>query len=167
MGQKVVVSDKDFLVEFENQEKTKGTLNKEPFEIDVAWVSDRKMNVIWNFKTYEIELLPDDNGNRQLKINGNSYGAKTVGKLDDLLKKMGMQNGSAGKITSVKAPMPGLVLSLNVQPDTEVKKGDRLLVLEAMKMENVIKSPTDGKIQSVEVCIGQTVDKNQALVKFT
>ena len=62
--------------------------------------------------------------------------------------------------------MPGLILEINVKEGQEVKENDPLLILEAMKMENVINSPREGIIKSVEVKQGQTVDKNMLLIEF-
>jgi len=69
-------------------------------------------------------------------------------------------------VNEVKAPMPGLLLNVMVKPGNQVFKGDNLLVLEAMKMENMIKSPTDGVVKSIEVEKSSAVDKNQVLIKF-
>ncbi|MNF18105.1 2-oxoglutarate carboxylase large subunit [compost metagenome] len=62
--------------------------------------------------------------------------------------------------------MPGLVLKVLVAENTEVKKGDNLLILEAMKMENILKSSTDGTVKKVLVVQGDKVEKNQVLVQF-
>ena len=77
-----------------------------------------------------------------------------------------MDNLLVTKVSDLKAPMPGLVLSIDVEVGKEVKKGDALLILEAMKMENVIKSPTDGVIKSIAVKTSQAVEKNQLLLNF-
>lgn len=166
MAQRIVVSEKDFLVEFSDSEQTKGTVNGKDFDLDVSWLSENRLHVIRETKSYEIEFLPDSEGSRQIRVNGTIYGAKVVGKFDELLKKMGMQNGSAGKVNAVKAPMPGLILEIVVKAGDAVKKGARLFVLEAMKMENVIKSPTDAVVASIEVEEGKTVEKNAVMLKF-
>jgi biotin carboxyl carrier protein len=70
------------------------------------------------------------------------------------------------KVDEIRAPMPGLVLQILVGPGEEVKRGDTLLILEAMKMENVIKSPGDGLIGQVSVEKGQPVDKGQVLFRM-
>ncbi len=62
--------------------------------------------------------------------------------------------------------MPGLLLDIKVQEGQEVQKGEILLILEAMKMENVIKAPTDARIKHIKVQKGQTVEKNQLLIEF-
>jgi biotin carboxyl carrier protein len=77
-----------------------------------------------------------------------------------------MENMNNQKVNEVKAPMPGLVLNILVEPGQEISKGDGLFVLEAMKMENIIKSPTDAIVKSIEVEKGIAVEKNQVLVKF-
>ena len=65
---------------------------------------------------------------------------------------------------SVDAPMPGNIISVNVKPGQAVKKGDVLLILEAMKMENEIMAPVDGTVGSVAVNPGQTVQSGQQLL---
>jgi biotin carboxyl carrier protein len=79
---------------------------------------------------------------------------------------MGLENALTPKISDMKAPMPGLVLQVLVNAGDTVNKGDKILVLEAMKMENTIKSPTDGIVNGVLVSQGMAVDKNQVLITF-
>jgi len=166
MTKRIIISEKEFLVAFSNAEQTEGTVNGKQFELNLTRLSENRLHVIRQAKSYEIEFLPNAEGSRQIRVNGNIYSIEVKGKFDDLLKKLGMQNGSAGKVSLVKAPMPGLVLQIAVKVGNTVKKGDRLLLLEAMKMENVIKSPTDGTIASIEIEEGKTVDKNEVMVRF-
>lgn len=159
--QKVNVNGKGFDVVLE--EATAGRINGKSFGIDIQKVSDNIYHIIRDHRTYEVEML--DEG--QVKVNGHLYATETVDRFDALLKQLGMDRGTAGKVAEVKAPMPGLVLKILAEAGAVVSKGDALLVLEAMKMENVIKSPTDGTIASIEVQQGRTVEKNQVMVKFT
>ena len=62
--------------------------------------------------------------------------------------------------------MPGLIIQLLVKDGDEVKSGDTLLILEAMKMENIIKAPGDATVKSVKVRKGDGVEKNQVLIEF-
>lgn len=73
---------------------------------------------------------------------------------------------AGGSTNSVTAPMPGTILKMNVSVGDEVKKGQVLLVLEAMKMENEIKSPVDGKVVAVHVSNGAVVNVGNALVEL-
>jgi len=72
-------------------------------------------------------------------------------------------SGAAGAV-SVKAPMPGNIMKVNCKVGASVKKGDVLVVLEAMKMENDICAPQDGVVASVEVAQGATVETDAVLV---
>jgi len=74
---------------------------------------------------------------------------------------------TAGHDTVVKAPMPGLIVRLLKNVGDTVTKGERLLIVEAMKMENELKSPIAGRVKEFHVAIGRPVDKGQALVTLS
>jgi biotin carboxyl carrier protein len=86
---------------------------------------------------------------------------------DELLHQLGMDNLNTAKVSEIKAPMPGLVLRILASEGEEVQKGGNLLVLEAMKMENIIKAPADVIIKSVKVNPGDKVEKNQVMMIFS
>ena len=69
-------------------------------------------------------------------------------------------------VNDLKAPMPGLIVDIKVQVGNAVKKGDIVLILEAMKMENVLKSAGDGTVKAIKVTPKQNVEKNQVLIEF-
>jgi biotin carboxyl carrier protein len=79
---------------------------------------------------------------------------------------MGLDKMTNAGASQIKAPMPGLVLDVAVNVGDTVAKGDKVLVLEAMKMENIIKASGDGTVARILVDKGQTVDKNQILIEF-
>ena len=118
-------------------------------------------------KSYTIELLEKDTskGTISLSINGRVVNTTLENKLAKLLKSMGMESGKR-KLKEMKAPMPGLVLDILVKAGDSVTEGQELLVLEAMKMENAIKSPQEGVIASIEVGKDNKVEKNQVLISF-
>jgi len=62
--------------------------------------------------------------------------------------------------------MPGLIIDLKIKAGDTVKSGDQLLILEAMKMENIIKSPGDGIVKFIKVKKGDSVEKGQVLLEF-
>lgn len=166
MGKRVKISDSEFLVDFEGDSKESGTINGKPFEWDVSKISDTLYHIIKDHRSYNVEVLPEVDGKRSIKVNGNIYETESIDKFDELLKSLGMEKGGAGKVNELKAPMPGLVLEIDVKPGDQLQKGDRVLVLEAMKMENVIKAPADVTVASVEVEKGKTVEKNQVMIRF-
>ena len=166
MCKRVKISESEFLVDFEGDSKENGTLNGKPFEWCVSKISETLYHVIKDNRSFNVEVLPEVDGKRSIKVNGNIYETETIDKFDELLKSLGMEKGGAGKVNELKAPMPGLVIEIDVRPGDQLRKGDRVLVLEAMKMENVIKAPTEVTVASVEVEKGKTVDKNQVMIRF-
>ena len=86
--------------------------------------------------------------------------------LDLTLEKMDMISKEIPKINKLDAPMPGNIIDVLVSKGDKVTKGDALLILEAIKMGNVIKVPTDVTIQKINVLVGDNVDKNQTLIEF-
>ena len=99
-------------------------------------------------------------------MNGNTYDIQLTDRFDDLLQKLGMTGGSLTSAKSIKAPMPGMILKVLVTEGTEVEKGEPLVILKAMKMENVIKSPGKACISRILVKEGQAVEKNEDLILF-
>ncbi|MCP4567460.1 MAG: biotin/lipoyl-binding protein [FCB group bacterium] len=79
-------------------------------------------------------------------------------------KRAGIEDGDKEK--RLIAPMPGLIVGINCQAGQSAKRGEPLLIMEAMKMENDIKSPVAGKVKNIAVEVGQIVDKGQLLVEF-
>ncbi len=99
-------------------------------------------------------------------VNGNKYAIQIADEYDQLVEKMGLSKDTAQQIKDIKAPMPGLILSTKVKVGQTVVKGDALLILEAMKMENVLKATGDGIIKSILTQKGDAVDKGQVLIEL-
>ncbi|RRB00717.1 acetyl-CoA carboxylase biotin carboxyl carrier protein subunit [Larkinella rosea] len=143
-------------------------VNGQPLPWDLVRLNDRTFHIIHQNRSYTAEILQLDQAEKtvSLKINQSIHQIKLKDRFDLLLEQMGMSSANLTKINDIKAPMPGLILSLSLQPGDVIRKGDPVLILEAMKMENVIKSPADGTIKTVRINRGQTVEKNQVLVEF-
>jgi biotin carboxyl carrier protein len=136
--------------------------------LDVSKIEDGYFHVLLNNRSYRVEVVDTDtNGKRcTIKVNGRHYPVVLKDKFDALLEKMGMNTNSGSRVNHVRAPMPGLIIDLKVKIGDEVKAGDTLLILEAMKMENIIKAPGDAIVKSVKVSMGDGVEKNQVLIEF-
>ena len=149
-------------------------------KVDNQWVAQANPNVSFipqsentlliqtKNQTIQVRCIGIDKTNKTVTLlyNNQKYSAKITEPMDELLKSMGLENALVQKISEVKAPMPGLVLDVLVSPGDTVEVGQKILVLEAMKMENAIKSPTAGVVASINVSKGQAVDKNYILIRF-
>ncbi|HET6568089.1 MAG TPA: biotin/lipoyl-containing protein [Rhodothermales bacterium] len=111
-----------------------------------------------------ISRAPD--GSVRVIAGGREIAVRVSDEQDLLFEKLGVGKAGAAMRREVHAPMPGLVLSVHVEPGQTVSAGEGLLVLEAMKMENELKAPADGKIRSVPVRAGEAVVKGQLMVAF-
>ena len=145
-----------------------GSLDGKDFQWDIIKVKDGSYHAIKDNKSYNVEVIKADATEKSfvLSVNGNKYQLHVKDKYDVLLKSLGLDNLTTNKIVNVKAPMPGLVLEIRVEEGVAVKKGEPILVLEAMKMENIIKSPTDGVVKKINVKKGLAVEKNQVMITF-
>ena|SRR5882762_4992960 len=143
-------------------------INGKNFEWDLVKIADGYFHILYKNKSYRAEVIKADHTTKtfQFKINNTIHTVEVKDKFDLLLEKMGMTNGTAAKINHIKAPMPGLVIDLKVKAGDAVKAGDPLLILEAMKMENILKSPGDGIIKNVKTKKGDSVEKGQVLIEF-
>ncbi|MBI3141538.1 MAG: biotin/lipoyl-binding protein [Bacteroidetes bacterium] len=99
-----------------------------------------------------------------LKVKGGRYDVALKDRYDMLLEQLGMDKAMGSGQLDIKAPMPGLVLEIMVEPGIKVEKGTALLVLEAMKMENVLKAPGPGTVKEVRVKTRQAVEKGTVLL---
>jgi biotin carboxyl carrier protein len=160
-------NNKEFRIEMDKTLNS-GLFDGDEFSWDVIKVKDNLYHVIKDNQSYNVEILSIRLKEKScfIKVNGIKYKFTAKDKYDELLYNLGMDNMVNNKVSDLKAPMPGLVLEVSVEGGQQVSKGDGLLILEAMKMENVIKSPTDGVIKSISVNKGETVEKNQLILNF-
>lgn len=136
--------------------------------LDMSSGMDQHLHVLHNNKSYRTEVVSFSREEKScvVKINGNTYSLDMKDQYDELLHRLGLDNLNKVRIAELKAPMPGLVLKVLVSEGDELKKGDSILVLEAMKMENIIKSPADVRIKAIKVIPSDKVEKNQVMVVF-
>lgn len=127
-----------------------------------------EFNLIKDNRSVNAILLESDISGKKLKIEveGEAFDIEIKDELDQRLDSMGFSNVSSKHIKEIKAPMPGLVIDVAVKEGQEVKEGDRLLILEAMKMENSIIIHANATIKRIAVTAGQAVDKGQVLVEL-
>jgi len=137
-------------------------------KIDAIQTSSDSYHILKENKSFKAEVIEKDFYSKKykVKINNSSYEVDISDSLDFLISDMGFALSSSRDIDSISAPMPGLILDIHVRIGQAVNEDDPLLILEAMKMENVITSPRDGIIKNISVKKSDAVDKNQLLIEF-
>lgn len=136
--------------------------------LDAVKTGESRYHVLKDNTPFQAEVTEADFHAKKytVKVNNNTYEVAIANPLDQLIKEMGFAIGATKQVNSIKAPMPGLILEINVEVGQEVKENDPILILGAMKMENSFLSPRDGVIKAIAVAKDQAVDKGQLLIEF-
>lgn len=153
--------------EFEISMKGDSTIiNNKEEQFDIATIQQGSFHVLHNNKSYNAEVVEINKEEKQVtvRINGNNYTVSVKDRMDILLQQLGMADMNSHKMNDLKAPMPGKVIDILVAPGTALKKGDPILILEAMKMENILKAAGDAIVKEIKVQKGDAVEKNAVLV---
>lgn len=144
------------------------TVNDELFEWDITILEPGRFHILHAGRSVTAAVVEADYAtkNFKLKLNGQLVELQVKDRFDLLLAKLGMSAATASKVNELKAPMPGLIVAVRVEPGQTVQKGEPLLVLEAMKMENILKAPGDGVVAAIKVGLRDNVTKGQVLIQF-
>lgn len=140
------------------------TLNGEIYEIDFASVGDQPIfSLLINGKSYEAFVYPHEE-EWQVLLLGNLYSVRVEDEREKRLRA-----AAGGRVMErgefhLKAPMPGLVVAVPVTEGQRVNKGDVLVILESMKMQNELKSPREGVVTRIRVNTGDSVEQSQTLL---
>ncbi|MCY4147123.1 MAG: biotin/lipoyl-binding protein [Chloroflexi bacterium] len=131
-------------------------------DVDFLNLGGSLFSVITANKSLEA-VIDDDEGSIAVMMGGRLFETQVLDERAILMmQRRGLQQTGSGE---VRAPMPGLIVEVAVQPDQTVEIGDTLIILESMKMQNELKSPISGIVRSVQVAAGQAVEKNMLLVE--
>lgn len=158
----------EYIVSSEGLSKEITILNDESIIIDgvkknysLIEIGKNKYLLKIDNKVYDSYLISNSNGIFEIAINQKSFKVNVLTALQDKALKLIQQNNpDKNKQTKIKSPMPGLVLKINRNIGDKVRKGETVMVLEAMKMENEIKAPIDGEISELNIKVGQPIEKN-------
>lgn len=150
-----------------DKDGNKGSINGQPYQWDLDGTA-MKAHVISGHKSYRLEIVAHHPADKTIEVlvNGHPYTVSVKDQYDRLLEQLGMDKLTEVKQSNVKAPMPGLVLDILVSAGQHVTKDEPIIILEAMKMENMLKSPCDGVIKNIAVQKGKAVEKNTLLIEF-
>ena len=130
--------------------------------------SSTDYHVLHDNQNFEIRVLSIEPSNKtvRVEVNGRIYEVKLENDLDQSITKMGFKSSNDKVDNTVVAPMPGLILEVLVEVGQRVEKGDALLILEAMKMENILKVEKNGVISKIPITKGDAVEKKALLIEM-
>jgi biotin carboxyl carrier protein len=156
------IGDREYSIEIVN--RTLVMVDGVSYDVDFASMSGQPVySLLVNNKSYEGYMYPDDD-DWEVLLQGIMY---SVNVEDERERRLRLALGDGPLQTGefhLKAPMPGLVVTVPVSEGQEIAKGDVLIILESMKMQNELKSPKDGKISRVRVKVGDSVERKETLL---
>ena len=159
-----LINETKYTVELDEKASVNGNLQN----VDFSKVQKGSYLFNYNGRNINTDIVKIDYESKQvvLRIEGKKYTIQIKEPVDIHLEKLGIQTLQAKKVNNLKAPMPGLVIKTLVNEGDHVKAGEPLLILEAMKMENIFKAAADVVIKSIKVTEKQAVEKGQELITF-
>lgn len=137
------------------------------YDVDVAMLQNGTCSLIYDGNSYNAEIIKGEGG-KHYSVNLN-YSTYQIDMLDSQAKYMRMRKGSASNADQadiIAAPMPCKIVKVYVHDGDELKAGDTVLTMEAMKMQSYYKVSEDCVVDKVLVCDGDTVRADEALVKL-
>lgn len=156
------IGDKEYSVEV--LDKHHISVNGKVMEVDFESISGQPVySLLIDGRSYEAFVSPDEDA-WQVLLLGKQYPVKVEDAREKRLKAAAGGSPESGAIFQLKSPMPGLVVAVPVEENQEVGKGQVLLVLESMKMQNELRAPRAGKVQRIKVKPGESVEQRQLLL---
>jgi biotin carboxyl carrier protein len=142
------------------------TIDGAPVDVSFKRIAPNEVLLLLDGHSYPFTTEPQDDGTVRLTHAGHGMNVRVKTERDLLLEEYGVEEGAGAAERELRAPMPGLVLSVLVEAGQEIEEGAGLVVLEAMKMENELRAQNAGTVATVHVEAGQPVGKNDLLVSF-
>ncbi len=153
---------------FEIDIQRDGTIlvNGEEREVDFLTLGPSLYSVIMENLSHELVVEDRDDG-VEILMRGRLYTGNIVDERTQLMASRRVSFAPPAGDIAIAAPMPGLVLDILVKEGQEVTKGQTIVILESMKMQNELKTPRDGTVKSVDAKVGQSVEQHKVLVTIT
>jgi biotin carboxyl carrier protein len=143
------------------------SVNGQVYAMDFDSICDQPVySLLLDGVSYEAYVYPADPG-LQVLIHGRAYPAVVEDERERLLRSaVADAEGQVSELI-LKAPMPGLVVAVQVSEGQQVQKGDVLVILESMKMQNELKAPRAGAVTRIKVQPGDSLEQKQAILTIT
>ena len=156
------VDEKEYIIEIGHGDEI--IVNGDSYQINLEEATDSGiLSLLINHRSV-VAVVEEQEEDWQVLINGELYGVNVQDeRAYRLAKARGKLVDASGDVV-VKSPMPGIVLRVVVEEGEIVQKGQTVVILESMKMENELKAPRDGVVVKTQVSDGTSVEKNQSLL---
>jgi len=156
------IGKKEFMIEIVDEHQV--VVDDTPYAVDFDSVSGQPVySLLLDGQSYESYVYPSEDG-WQVLLHGTLYTFTVEDEREKRLRaSLGSRIAEWGEY-HLKAPMPGLVVALPVTDGQQVEKGDVLLILESMKMQNELKAPRAGTVSRLRVGVGDSVEQRQTLL---
>lgn len=138
-------------------------VNGEPREVDFLALDEALYTIVMQHRSYEL-VIEEREGDYEVLLRGRLFSGEVLDERAQLLRSQRVGAVSDSGELSIKAPMPGLVVSIPVSEGQSVSAGQTVIVLESMKMQNELKAPREGVVQRISVQAGQSVEQGKLLV---
>jgi biotin carboxyl carrier protein len=163
------INGKELSAEFGDDYSNLISINGKPYEVEMLKrISENIFSFAVNQRIYQIEIDMKDSGSAIISADGIYHEIDISNETKKLIKKYLQTTNTSGNASSVriKAPMPGLVVKIASEAGMKINKGDKLMILEAMKMENAVTSSINGVVKEIFVREGSPVEKDQLLAEI-
>jgi len=166
MRYRVRIGEREITISEIDRSQGRARIDGQAVQFDFQHVRGSLYSLIIDGKVFSAHL-ESDGGVEEIAQGPNLFRAEVEDERAAILKQLARSETGAAGTFALKAPMPGLVVRLPVRIGDAVTKGQSLVVIEAMKMENDIKSPADGVVAAIHVNERQAVEKNAKLITLT
>jgi biotin carboxyl carrier protein len=160
-----LVNDQTFTIEIGHDNRL--TVNDEPYQIDFTQLPAGDVtSLLLNNRSLEAVVAPLGDS-WEVLIMGELYSVQVQ---DERTRRLTQARSTARHLdgdATITSPMPGIIVAVLVVEGDEVQKGDKLIILESMKMENELRAPCDGIVGRIHIAAGASVEKGQILVVIT
>lgn len=156
-----IINERRFEIEVDNDGRV--LIDGEERDVDFLNLGGSLYSLITENKSFEA-VIDDDEGRIDVMMRGRLFEAQVLDERAMLL--MQRRGGISSSSGEVHAPMPGLIVDVTVEDGEAVAKGQTVIILESMKMQNELKSPIDGMVRAINAVAGQAVDKNDLLLEI-
>lgn len=159
-------TEKNKKYEFVNPKELYIKQGKENIPIEIIADKQGFVYIIWKKKKYLVDIIEKSQNQYEILVNGVSYSISVESPFSYQRRKFLAKTKGVSRVEKIQAPMPGKIVEFLVEENQEVKEGEPLLILEAMKMQNEIISNIHGKVKNINFNADDNVMKDDVLIEM-